>query len=203
MDCSSYSHIGWVPCVAGRLYFRHANCGMGNAPISRINVVERSAGEADDPLTRHVLVASTVNWRDQRRDANGRKTAGLYRVILQGVATEGATVLDGSVHIVPAAEARHSHRDIERDLRALRIGIERREAVAEHMVDVRDALRELTPAHEHAPAEDRALPAAPQRAGSAAARIRPALRQRDGAGGGPCGVLLHQEQLACSQASPS
>jgi len=94
--------IGWVPCVAGKLFFKHITCDMGEDLIASINHIEFPQDATPDgidahtglmPYNRYVLLSSIVNWQDTRKE-NGH-----FQVLLTGAATNSSG-LEGSIFVV-------------------------------------------------------------------------------------------------------
>ena len=61
---NEYSHIGWIPCIAGRLNYNNASPikALGNREEARgINLVE-------DGYSRVIAISSTHDWKDDERN---------------------------------------------------------------------------------------------------------------------------------------
>lgn len=150
MDSTGFSHVGWVPCVSGRLFFRHADCGMGTAPFTRINYIDDSAGAdryaggSDHHLLRHLVVSSVVDWRDQAVDERGRRTTGRYRVTLLSQGTPGAAELTGTVYLIPEAAVKHLYADVATHLAAVHRQVNAGARVGEAMAQLRASLDALS-----------------------------------------------------------
>ncbi len=93
----AFTHIGWIPCISGQLFFEFTECGLGaDSVLVDVNHVEKV--ENSDMMLRHIVIASNVNWKDD----NDQNTTGSYRVFLLAQSEFGSQYIAGHVFIVPS-----------------------------------------------------------------------------------------------------
>lgn len=98
-----YSHIGWVPCITGRLFFKFASCNLAQGAVfaDRVcNAVDESGNRI-----RHVVISSVVDWRDIEKDHDGASFDGKFRVTLVSTYEVGAEKMQGKVFLIPLADS--------------------------------------------------------------------------------------------------
>lgn len=125
MPKDEFTHIGWVPCISGHLFFEFTCCGLGRASlIVDVNNVERQSLNRD--LWRYIIISSNVNWQDDK----DKESTGLFKVVLAAdVPIEGSCVC-GSVYIFLAAVSSGTQENIDSILRKIKENTENRRPVA-------------------------------------------------------------------------
>lgn len=109
-----YSHIGWVPCITGRLFFKFASCNLyqGTVFADRVcNAVDNSGNRI-----RHVVISSVVDWRDIEKDNDGATFDGKFRVTLVSTYEVGAEKMQGKVFLIPLADSLKLYPDAVGDI---------------------------------------------------------------------------------------
>lgn len=101
---SMEKYIGWVPCVAGKLFFTHMQCGLANKfSAITINHIEPDLLDGDFSLDkesgfirydRYVCLTSVYDWKDTLEGE------GDFRVVVMGRATNNGS-MEGCVFILP------------------------------------------------------------------------------------------------------
>lgn len=98
-------YIGWVPCVAGKLFFKHIKCGLAS-PFSSltINHIEPDLSPTNEIILdkksgliqyqRYICLTSCYNWKD------GSEGDGNFRIVVIGKATNNSGI-KGCVCIIP------------------------------------------------------------------------------------------------------
>jgi len=98
-------YIGWVPCVAGKLFFKHIKCGLaGKFSALTINHFEPDLSLKNEIILddksgliqyhRYICLTSCYNWKD------GSKGDGRFRIVVLGNATNNSGI-KGCVYIIP------------------------------------------------------------------------------------------------------
>ncbi len=139
-----YTHIGWVPCISGKLFFEFTLCGLGKDSIHADVNYEDSVG-------RHIIVSSVVDWKDEYKKKSGEPCdlSGSYRIILRASFTPGAEQLAGCVCILPVDIARSDWKNVDSHVRKIINLIQQREDIHEEASLLDSFLEEFQHAKYH------------------------------------------------------
>jgi len=111
---SEYSHIGWIPCISGHLFFKYTSCGLGtDSVVIETNYLEKHG----KTYTRHVIVSSVVDWKDH--DGGGRPPRplnGEYRVTLLSRFEPYSEQIKGTVFILPNAQVQKDYASVNKHI---------------------------------------------------------------------------------------
>lgn len=88
--------VGWIPCVAGELFFSKTQVGLGEADRYSYNKVT-TCSKTTAFVKRELLLTSLVDWQDSK--IWQRKNAGLTRVLVRAEA-DTFTAVTGTVYFV-------------------------------------------------------------------------------------------------------
>lgn len=86
-------YIGWIPCLAGDMFFKFTDPGLGEYDIITINYLTRS--NLDEATKRYIVVSSVFDWKDSGDPAEN----GVFRIIVYG-SSDSKTHLEGSVFLI-------------------------------------------------------------------------------------------------------
>lgn len=98
-----YSHVGWVPCITGRMFFKFASCNLAHGSVFADRVC--NAVNASGERIRHVVISSVVDWRDIEKASDGSSFDGKFRVTLVSTYKLGADDIQGLVYLIPLADS--------------------------------------------------------------------------------------------------
>ncbi len=133
---AGYTHIGWVPCVCGYLFFRYADVGLGKkVGAFYINNLEQ---DSSGQMKRYVLVSSEVDWKDE----GGEEYKGKYRVLLIGQFRPDDPEISGKVIILLPGDF------FEQRLRPLLVTIQRLVSEGENIGSLIEQLHSVLSSHE-------------------------------------------------------
>ncbi|WP_005225109.1 hypothetical protein [Marichromatium purpuratum] len=88
-------YIGWIPCLAGQLFFGFSEPGLSHFDQYSFNILKLEP-ETGAPVCRYVLSTSAYDWKDSGR----RDEIGLSRMVFAAKA-ETASKLVGVIYVIP------------------------------------------------------------------------------------------------------
>lgn len=89
-----FDYVAWVPCLTGRLFLSHTNCGLGTRNIlAQVNHIDVSL---TGDIERYLLLSSEVDWQDTPGEEEGR-----FTVILAATSPATSLCLRGYLLLIP------------------------------------------------------------------------------------------------------
>ena len=72
-----WQFIGWIPCLAGELLFKHTLPSLAEYDIAVVNFLGHHEGDTDEKI-RYVAATSVYDWRD----FSGSQSTGVFRIVV-------------------------------------------------------------------------------------------------------------------------
>lgn len=116
---ATFTHIGWVPTIAGRLFFKRLDCSLAYKKkklcISHIH-------KSDEGVrTKTALVHAKVDWQDFKVKGNNKKHLGLFQVSLFTSYKPSQPEIEGVVYIASHDAWKSTYKDIYSKIKEIEI----------------------------------------------------------------------------------
>lgn len=129
--------VGWIPCISGRLLFRHLSCSHPRAKNNlEVNHREQSS---DGSIYRYIVLSSEIDWKDLDESD---LTDGVFHLIVTGLRDEADDNFYGFVFLLPLQKAKKDHNwtAIEEHIYSIRRSAIKREHIAHSFNQLNDRL---------------------------------------------------------------
>jgi hypothetical protein len=98
-ELTKFDYIGWIPTIAGKLYFKHIVCSKSLTDAQSVSI-----NHIDSNLRRYITLSTSVDWKDCR----DKEKDGLFRVVALADMAIKEYELDGHVYIYPCEKTHNN-----------------------------------------------------------------------------------------------
>ncbi|MEJ1338811.1 MAG: hypothetical protein RPU40_08040 [Candidatus Sedimenticola sp. (ex Thyasira tokunagai)] len=100
-----HQFIGWIPCLSGKLFLSHTQCGLGTSEkLAQVNHLD---GDVSVPhlAKRYLVISSKVDWKDTHNEL----LDGRFVVVMLGCAARIDSCVRGTIYLIPAEKISDIH----------------------------------------------------------------------------------------------